>query len=64
MVLLTQAKNSEELFFSVSLQSADSVAHFSVFAAFNQNQRTLLMPQTWQSLPQLVLHSASFWSSF
>lgn len=35
MVLLTQAKNSEELFFSVSLQSTDSIAHFSVFAAFN-----------------------------
>lgn len=37
MVLLTQAKNSEELFFSVSLQSPESVAHFSVFAAINQN---------------------------
>lgn len=48
----------------LSQKSLLSVACLSAFTAFNQNQRTLLMPQTHQSLLHLLLHSASFWSGF
>lgn len=64
MVLLTRAKNSKELFFMSLSKVLTLVTCLSALAAFNQNQRTLLMPQTRQSLLHLVLRSASFWSGF